>query len=109
MKRPLQLVLLGGMLVGVAAVIGGRAAMIGGVVALAAQVAAVALLRPAMDQPAERFMTRWLGGIAIRAIAVAVLVVYAATHRTRLEPLAASLGCLGVLLPLLFLETRFLR
>jgi hypothetical protein len=47
--------------------------------------------------------------MAIRVCAVAAVVAYAATHRARLDPLAASLGCLGVLLPLLFLETRFLR
>jgi hypothetical protein len=62
-----------------------------------------------MDAPQGPFVTRWLAGIVIRAVAVGALVAYAATHRTRVEPLAASLGCLGVLLPLLFLETRFLR
>ena len=100
---------LGATLVGVAAVIGGRAAGIGGVVAVAAQTAAVALLRPAMTTPQGPFFARWLGGMAIRALAVGALLAYAVTHRARLDPLAASLGCLGVLLPLLFLETRFLR
>jgi hypothetical protein len=108
--RPyLLLAVLGGMLVAAAAAIGGRAASVGGMVAVAAQAGAVALLRPAMDAPQGRFLARWLGGMAIRALAVGALLAYAATHRTRLEPLAASLGCLGVLLPLLFLETRFLR
>jgi hypothetical protein len=108
-KPYLLLALLGGVLVAAAVAIGGWAAGVGGMVAVAAQAGAVALLRPAMDAPQGRFFARWLGGMAIRALAVGVLVAYAATHRTRLEPLAASLGCLGVLLPLLFLETRFLR
>ena len=109
MKSHLQFLLLGGVLVAVAAAIGGRAAAVGGLVALVAQGGAVALLRPAMNGPQGPFFTRWLGGMAIRALAVGALLAYAATHRARLEPLAASLGFLGVLLPLLFLETRFLR
>ena len=109
MKPYLLLAIIGGVLVAVVAAIGGRAAGVGGVVALAAQGAAVALLRPAMRASQDRFLARWLGGMAIRALAVGALIAYAVTHRVRLEPLAASLGCLGVLLPLLFLETRFLR
>lgn len=109
MKPFLLLALLGGVLAAAAAAIGGRAAGVGAAVAVAAQAGAVALLRPAMDAPQGAFLARWIGGMAIRALAVGALVAYAATHRTRLEPLPASLGCLGVLLPLLFLETRFLR
>ena len=109
MKRHLQFALLGGVLIGVAAVLGGRAAAVGGAVALVAQAAAVALLRPAMGAPQDVFMVRWLSGMGIRALAVVAVLAYAATHRARLDPLGASLGCLGVLLPLLFLETRFLR
>jgi hypothetical protein len=100
---------LGAVLVATAALIGGQAAAVGGLVALVAQTGAVALLRPAMDGPQGPFLARWIGGMAIRALALAALLAYAATHRTRLDPLAASLGCLGVLLPLLFVETRFLR
>ena len=103
------LALLGATLVGLAVTLGGRAAGVGGVVAVLAQGAAVALLRPAMGAPQDVFMSRWLGGMAIRALAVLAVVAYAAMHRARLDPLAASLGCLGVLLPLLFLETKFLR
>ena len=103
------LALLGATLVGLAVMLGGRAAGVGGVVAVLAQGAAVALLRPAMGAPQDRFVARWLGGMASRAVAVGGLIAYAALHRARLEPLAASLGCLGVLLPLLFLETKFLR
>jgi len=54
-------------------------------------------------------MGRWLGGMAIRILALAALMVWSATHRASLPPLPAALGYLGVLLPLLFLETRFLR
>ena len=109
MKPYLLLVALGGVLVAAAAAIGGVAASVGGMVALVAQGGAVALLRPAMDGPQGPFFARWLGGMAIRALAIGTLLAYAATHRAGIEPLAASLGFLGVLLPLLFLETKFLR
>ena len=109
MRPCLLLVALGLGLTVVATGLGGRAAGIGGLVALAAQLAAVALLRPAMRAPQPTFMARWLGGMGARALALGAVLTFAATHRTVLDPLRASLGFLGVLLPLLFLETRFLR
>jgi hypothetical protein len=89
-------------LVGVAAILGGRPAVIGAGIALGAQLWAVALLRPAMRAPNPQFMARWLGGMGIRLLALAVTLIWSPT-------LPAALGFLGVLLPLLFLETRFLR
>src|SRR5437588_847033 len=50
-----------------------------------------------------------LGGMGLRALALGLVLAIAATHRAELAPLPTSLGFLGVLLPLLFLETRFLR
>ena len=84
-------------------------ALFGGLVALAAQVAAVALLRPAMRADTATFMGRWVAGMAIRVAALGFTIAIAATHRETLPLLATSLGFLGVLLPLLFLETRFLK
>lgn len=89
--------------------LGGRGAAIGGAVALAAQLGAVALLRPAMEAPHRVFMARWLGGMGIRALSLGGLLAVAATHRAMLPLLATTLGFLGVLLPLLFLEIRFLK
>ncbi len=109
MRPLLVLVTLGSALVVGAMMLGGRAAGIGGVAALAAQLGAVGLLRPVMRAPQPAFMARWLGGMALRALALGALLAFSATHRAALSPLAASLGFLGVLLPLLFLETRFLR
>lgn len=99
----------GVVLVAGAAALGGRAAGIGGVAAVAAQLAAVALLRPAMRAPQREFMARWLGGMGLRVLALGSLLAFAATHREALHPGPAALGFLGVLLPLLILETRFLR
>ena len=109
MRPYLLLTGLGVVLLVVAAVIAGRAAGIGGAAALGAQLGAVALLRPAMRAPQPVFMARWLGGMGVRALAVGLVLAIAATHRAELAPLPTSLGFLGVLLPLLFLETRFLR
>jgi len=103
------LVAIGAGLVVVAGLVGGRAAAIGGGVAVLAQIWAVLLLRPVMKAPNPQFMARWLGGMGIRFLALGALIVWAVTHRASLPPLPAGLGYLGVLLPLLFLEIRFLK
>jgi hypothetical protein len=100
---------LGGLLMSVAIVLGGRSAGIGGGAALAAQLGAVALLRPAMRAPQPVFMARWLSGMGLRALAAGAVLAFAATHRAALGLLPASLGFLGVLLPLLILEDRFVK
>jgi hypothetical protein len=84
-------------------------ALFGGAMALAAQVGAVLLLRPVMKASTPVFMARWVGGMAIRAAALGITIAIAATHRDTLPLLATSIGFLAVLLPLLFLETRFLK
>lgn len=109
MKSYGALVGVGLVLVAVAAWVGGRGAVIGGSVALAAQLAAVALLKPAMDAPQQVFLARWFGGMGIRVLSLGGLLAVAATHRAALPLLATTLGFLGVLLPLLFLEIRFLK
>lgn len=109
MKAYVLMTALGVALIMGAGILGGRGAAIGGIVALGAQLWAVALLRPAMRAPNPAFMGRWLGGMGIRFLALGALLVWAATHRASVPPLPAALGFLGVLLPLLFLETRFLR
>ena len=103
------LVLLGAVLIAAVTIIGGWPAGVGGGIALAAQTWAVALLGPAMHAPTPQFMAKWLGGMAVRVLALGALLAWAATHPHSLPVLPASLGFLGVLLPLLFLETRFLK
>jgi hypothetical protein len=104
---PLLLVGLG--LVAIATGVGGRGAGIGGGAALVAQMGAVALLRPGMDAPQRPFLARWLGGLAIRVLTLGGLIAMAATHPVELPLLETTLGFLGVLLPLLFVETTFLK
>jgi hypothetical protein len=96
-------------LTAVVTVLGGWSAGVGGVVAVAAQTGAVLLIRPVIGAPNKEFVPRWLAGMGLRAALVIGLVVFAALHRTELAPLPAALGCLGVLLPLLFTENRFLK
>ena len=102
MKAVALLAALGVGLVVVAGILGGRPAAIGGSVALAAQLWAVTLLRPKMRAPNPEFMARWLGGMGIRLLGVGIVLIVSRT-------VPALLGYVGVLLPLLFLETRFLR
>jgi hypothetical protein len=99
----------GAVLAIVAGLIGGRGAGIGAGIAVAAQLGAVALLRPAMDAPQAVFMARWYAGMGVRALVLGLLLAVSATHRTALPLLETTLGYVAVLLPLLFLETRFLK
>jgi len=101
-KAVALLAALGVGLVVVAGILGGRPAAIGGSVALAAQLWAVTLLRPKMRAPNPEFMARWLGGMGIRLLGVGIVLIVSRT-------VPGLLGYVGVLLPLLFLETRFLR
>ena len=102
MKTIALLAALGVGLVVVATLVGGKPAAIGGGVAVIAQLWAVALLRPKMRAPNPEFMARWLGGMGIRLLGVGIVLIVSRT-------VPALLGYVGVLLPLLFLETRFLR
>ena len=99
-----NLVILAGLGIGLvvaATMLGGKPAAIGGGVAVIAQLWAVALLRPKMRAPNPEFMARWLGGMGIRLLGVGIVLIVSRT-------VPALLGYVGVLLPLLFLETRFL-
>ena len=102
MKNVAVLAALGVGLIAVATLVGGRSAAIGGSVAVIAQLWAVALLHAKMRAPNPEFMARWLGGMGIRFLGVGVVLIVSRT-------VPALLSYVGVLLPLLFLETRFLR
>ena len=109
MKPYATLAAAGTVLAIVAALVGGRGSGIGAAIAVAAQLAAVALLRPAMTAPQAVFMARWYAGMGVRALVLGLLLAVSATHRTALPLLETMLGYVAVLLPLLFLETRFLK
>ena len=104
-------------LTGILAVVAGTArgaeaavaSVCGSWLALLAQLAAVGLLRPAMGAATPRFVRRWAAGMAVRGASVLVLAGLIVTLRGTLPGIWMAAGYLGVLLPLLFLETRFLR
>ena len=102
MKTLALLAAVGVGLVVVASLLGGKPAAIGGGVAVLAQLWAVALLRPKMRAPNPEFMARWLGGMGIRFLGLGVVLIVS-------RNVPGLLSYVGVLLPLLFLETRFLR
>ena len=77
--------------------------------ALLAQVAAVALLRPAMGARTPEFMRRWLAGLGVRGASLVMLIGLMLLTRRAFPVLWTAAGYLGVMLPLLFTETRFLK
>lgn len=102
MKRLWLLTALGLALSGVAGLAGGWPSFAGGGAATAAQVAAVAVLRSRLARETHRVLGAWALGIGLRLAALIGCLAL-------LPPLAGSLGFLGVLLPLLFTETLYLR
>lgn len=80
-----------------------------GALATGIQAAAVAVVRPAVDQPFERFVARWGVGMGFRMGGIVLFVVAALIDREHFPPLPTAFAYLGVLVPLLFTETRFLR
>lgn len=81
----------------------------GSLLGLLAQSAAVGLLRPAMGAGTPAFVRRWAAGMAVRGASLVVLAGLVVLLRGVVPVLWMAIGYLGVLLPLLFLETRYLR
>jgi prolipoprotein diacylglyceryltransferase len=92
-----------------AGTLGLAAALVGGGIASAAQVTAVALLRPGMKAATPEFVRRWASGMAVRGGAALVVVGVVLATKAVLPPLWVVLGFFGVLLTLLYAETRFLE
>lgn len=90
-------------------VMGLAAALVGGGIATSAQVVAVALLRPGMKAETPEFVKRWASGIGIRGASALVVVGLVVATKALLPPLWMVIGFLGVLLTLLYAETRFLE
>lgn len=95
------------------ALVWGRAALVPGVVfglgATAIQLAAYALVRPVAGHGFNRLMARWAMGMGLRLLGVALFAAVVLWDRELFPPLPTAFGYLGVLLPLLVMETRLLR
>jgi hypothetical protein len=85
------------------------AALLFALLAVALQTIAIVLLRPAIEAPLKRLALRWLMGTLLRLGGAGVWAAAAALDRATFPPLPTAVGYLGVLVPLLFLETRFLK
>ncbi len=85
------------------------AALVGSFIATSAQLTAVALLRPGMKADTPQFVRRWVSGIAIRGTSALILVGLVFATKAVLPPLWTVVGFLGVMLTLLYAETRFLE
>lgn len=80
-----------------------------GMLATAIQLAAVAALQPSLKAPFRVLVTRWSWGVGLRLSGIVVFAVAVALRRETFPPLPSALGYLGVLIPLLFMEMRFLK
>ncbi len=80
-----------------------------GLLATALQLVAVAVLRPALGGPFLRLVKRWGIGMGLRLVGVVLFAALVLVNRELFPPLPSALGYVGVVVPLLFLETRFLK
>ena len=85
------------------------AGMLFALLAVGIQIAAVRVLRPAMQAPLKKLAVPWLVGTALRLGGAAMWAIAVLVDRTTFPPLATAVGYLGVVVPLLFMETRFLK
>lgn len=80
-----------------------------GLLATAIQTVSAALMARARDLEFRRLIRRWGVGMGLRLGGVVVLGVLVWLDRERFPPLPAACAYLGVVVPLLFWEIRFLR
>jgi hypothetical protein len=91
----------------------GRGALLAGIafglLATAIQVASAALVGPVARAEFRLLIRRWAMGMGLRVAGIAVFGVAVWVRRDLFPPLPAAFGYLGVVVPLLFMETRFLK
>ena len=97
----------------VSAVYWGRAAILPGlalgILATAIEVVALARLRRTWHEPGTGPLKGFAEGMGLRLAGVAALAAMIVVNRTVFPPLPSAVGFLGVLVPLLFLEVRWVR
>lgn len=75
----------------------------------ALQTAAVAVMRPALSGEPSRLFRRFGAGMGLRLLGVIAIPVAVLIDREQFAPLPAAFGYLGVIVPLLFFETRLFK
>ena len=91
---------------------GAQAAIAGGafgLLATAIHVVSVAALKRACDAPFKELAKGWGVGMALRLGGAAVWMAAVLLRGDLFPPLPTAIGFLGVLIPLLFTEIRFLK
>ena len=80
-----------------------------GLLATAIQLVAVTLAKRTMGGPFSKFMGRWAIGMGLRFSGVVLFAGAVVSNRELFAPLPTAFAYVGVLLPLLYAETWFLR
>jgi len=80
-----------------------------GVLATAIQAGAGHAMQGAAELPYSGFLKRYGIGMGLRLVGVGVLMAAIVGRPAVFEPLPSAIGFLGVLIPLLFFETRMAR
>ena len=88
----------------------GREALVAGaafgLIGTGIQVAAIRALKPGLTAPLPELMKRWAIGLGLRLGGVVLFVAAVLLDRTLFPPLPTAFGYLGVVIPLLFAETK---
>jgi hypothetical protein len=91
----------------------GQAAVVPGVtfglLATAIQLVSARLMRDAVQREFRALVRRWGIGMGLRLGGIVAFGVAVAVRRDLFPPLPTAFGYLGVVVPLLFTEIRFLR
>jgi hypothetical protein len=80
-----------------------------GALATALQAGAVRALRTGLRGNQAEFVKGFMTGSGLRLVGVVLVAVVVLVDRDRFPPLPTALAYVGVVVPLLFLEVRFIR
>ncbi len=80
-----------------------------GALATLIQFAAVKAVKPAWEAEFSVFVGRWGLGMGLRLAGVLAFLVAVLVNRELFPPVPTAFAYLGVLIPLLFMEMRFLK
>ncbi len=80
-----------------------------GLLATMLQVMSVAAVQPVWNRGFTRVMGRWAAGTLLRWLGVVLIAVAVLIDRELFPPLPTAFGYLGVVVPLLYVELKFIK
>ncbi len=80
-----------------------------GLLATMLQVMSVAAVKPVWNRGFTRVMGRWAAGTLLRWLGVVLIAVAVLIDRELFPPLPTAFGYLGVVVPLLYVELKFIK